>query len=194
MIKGSAEKLAKGALSATYTQTHENDLAHDIALGVTQEEIIAKYGMTEAEYKKATILYLQGSDKELEQFDHRVIEAPDTVQEEVIELLPEIKAEFGYQASPRHAHVFVKRVAKTHTSRLITPPAYDSDSDIGEVFAVGEDVKDLKKGQIVLFDKYAVDGPEFHLLDEDGDDIQLLRINEINVVATLTKTKRKDVL
>lgn len=73
---------------------------------------------------------------------------------------------------------------------MIVPDAHKEKSDVGFLWAVGPEVKDLKKGQMVLYDKYSTVGQNYSLLDEDGDEKEFLLLRQISVVAVLHKERR----
>lgn len=189
-----AEQLAQGAKRASYTQAIDmSELATDFALGQDSHFIREKYGITKEEFDSCLEKYVAReplpdlpprtyvSTEEVPvaaQWDPAVPEAP--------------KPEWHYTAQPRHDFVFLLRLSKEHSSRVIVPDAHKEKSDVAMVWAVGPEVKDLAPGDICLFDKYATVGQEYSLLDEEGDDRDFLMLQDIHIAAILKKSQRKE--
>jgi co-chaperonin GroES (HSP10) len=87
--------------------------------------------------------------------------------------------------------VFIKPLPPEHKGRLIVPKAYQSNSDQGFVHAVGPNVTCIEPGQLVMFDKYAAEQERFVLLDEEGEEITLVKLVQENITAILTRTKTR---
>lgn len=77
---------------------------------------------------------------------------------------------------PLHDRVIVKRTEEQETTAggIIIPDSAKEKPQGGEIVAAGPDCKTLKKGDSVLFAKYA--GTEF---DMDGDDLLIMREDDI---------------
>ena len=101
----------------------------------------------------------------------------------------EVRAEYGYRPTALGTQVFIKPVPKEHPSHFIVPDAFEPASDTGFVASVGPDVVGIQPGQLVMYDRFAVAGNEFELLDEDGEPVKMVRLHSDFVFATLTRVK-----
>lgn len=176
-----------------YVQVFD-DFEFDVKMGAASEEMQAKYGLTLDELQAALDFHSQGNTLELEKLlgekrqqalkDLPPPEAPSIVIEEEPE-----RPDFGYRVTPLHTFIFVKPVPREHKSRLITPKAYESTSDIGFVHAIGPDVKQVEKGMLVMFDRYAEVGNRFEIVDDEGDVVGMIQMRLDNITAILERVK-----
>ena len=99
------------------------------------------------------------------------------------------KPTHSYQPTALGRQVFIKPVPKEHPGRLITPPAYEPATDMGFVVCAGPEVTGIEPGHLCMYDKYAVTGNEFELLDEEGQIVSMVRVPVDFVFATLKRVK-----
>lgn len=175
---------------------HYDSFEFDVKMGLPSVDIMLKYHLDDADYITALDFLNQGNTLELEKLlgskhvDELAVSVIGESQpinvEEAIE-----KPEWGYIATPRHTFMFIKPTSPEHKGRLITPKAYESTSDQGFVHAVGPDVVDVKRGDLVMFDKYAEVGNRFELVDDEGDVVSMIQMREDNVTAILQRVKTK---
>ena len=183
-------------MSQSYTQSHSSEFSFDIGLGtLSVEEIKAKYHLTLGDdYAEAMKLYSAQDDTGLDSFllDRNPPVAMDAAEEVVVpvelDLTPD-KPTFGYKAQPRNNYIFVRPSPPNHSGRMVIPPAYQAQSNIGLVRSVGKSVLDVKQGDLVMYDKYAEMGNRFPLMDGDGEIVDLVQMAEVNVTAILTKVE-----
>lgn len=164
----------------------------DVAMGIEDEKLQQKYHLTADELSIAKELYLEDNSTALEKLlQSKLPEIPDAVDEAPPEVVitPEERPEFGYKAKPRSKHLFVKPLEADHKGRVMLPPAYQPNSDMGYVDAVASDVEGIEEGTLVLFDKYAEAGNRFKLVDKEGDLVDLIQLMDVNVTAILEKVK-----
>src|SRR5271170_6295006 len=122
---------------------HYDAFEFDVKMGLASTDIMVKYHLDDADYITALDFLNVGNTLELEKLlGSRVPEVavpaslpvPINVDEAVE------KPEYGYLATPRHGFMFVKPLPPEHKGRLITPKAYEANSDMGFVHAIGPDV------------------------------------------------------
>jgi co-chaperonin GroES (HSP10) len=99
----------------------------------------------------------------------------------------EPKPSVGYEGDPVGDNVLVQRVEREHTSNLILPDSLKAKSDLGFIKAVGEAVKYFKRGDLILFDKFASHGADISLIDEDGVERSMLLLREFDILMRLKK-------
>ena len=193
-MHGSAEQLARGAQKASYTQSTHSALFFDIQMGMGMLEVMAKYGLAQEVYDQVLEAYLAGNDELLAQYLPMASATDPAIPLEPapVILAEPTKSEYVYRGTPRLDQILIKRASKEHSSQLIIPDAYKDNSDIGFIVSVGPDVTDLEKGLLVMFDKYATVGQAVRLVDEDGDEVEMLLMKSINVQLTLTRLRRED--
>jgi co-chaperonin GroES (HSP10) len=97
--------------------------------------------------------------------------------------------EFGYRPTPLRDRVFVKPVPVEHPSHFIVPDAYEPATSIGFVHSVGPDAVGIKPGNLVIYDKYAVTGSQFELLDEDNETVSMVCLSSDFIFAVLERVK-----
>ena len=83
--------------------------------------------------------------------------------------------------------VMIRRLESEHSGRLVMPERISGTSDVGWVASVGEDVKYIKKGDVVAFDQFCSVGREFRLIDENGLPGTFLMAEESDIMAVLEK-------
>jgi co-chaperonin GroES (HSP10) len=188
-----AEVLAQGGKSASYLTTSRNEFEFYVSTGATDEQLMEKFHLDVDQLAQAKEWYDAENTFELDRLLQSVAPAPVAAEPvaELVEPEPEVAPEYGYVASPLHSYVFIKPLPPEHKGRLIVPKAYQSNSDMGFVHAVGPHVTALKPGDQVMFDKYAAEQERFVLLDEEGDQIELVKLVQENVTAILTRTKTR---
>jgi hypothetical protein len=110
---------------------------------------------------------------------------------EPLEPIVETKPEYGYLPIALKSTVFIKPVPKEHPGRLIVPPAYEPATDMGFVVCTGPEVDNsqMAPGALVMYDKFAVAGNEFELLDADGELVPMVRLDAAFVFAVLKRVK-----
>ena len=91
------------------------------------------------------------------------------------------------KASLSQDSVLGQRVEREHSSNLVLPDSMKAKSEIGYIVGVGEKVKRFKKGQMVLFDKFASHGAEIELVDVDGVPRNYLLVKDFDLLLVLKK-------
>ena len=172
----------------------QSEIAFAIQTGADVDSLKEKFGLDDVEARHALEYYEQGNDLELVKLSQsKTILIPASHTEEgghACQAEPLLPASppptHGYVPSPRHGIVFIRPLPKDHSARLITPPAYETNGDMGFVFAAGPDCADLQPGQLVLFDRFAEVGNKYDMV-EDGDIVELVAIREEFILAVLTR-------
>ena len=168
----------------------KSELENDLALGLPEEQVCLKFGIDAVQYGLCLEAYL--AKKPLPDIQVAETKANAPAMEVVPEIVAIPRSEFHYTAQPRGDNVFILPTSKEHSSKVIIPDAHKEKSDIGYVWAVGPEVSDLKKGDVVLFDKFSTVGQSYSLLDDDGDEKEFLMLRSVSVVAVLHREKRKE--
>lgn len=189
-----AEVLAQGGKSASYLTASRNEFEFYVSTGATDEQLMQRFCLDVDQLAQAKEWYEQGNTLELDKLLESVAPAPEANApvEELVEPEPEPDPEFGYVATPLHSYVFIKPLPPEHKGRLIVPKAYQTNSDMGFIHAVGPNVTVLKPGDQVMFDKYAAEQERFNLLDEEGEEISLVKLVQENVTAILVRTPTRN--
>ena len=189
-----AEVLAQGGKSASYLTASRSDFEFFVSTGATDDQLMQRFNLDADQLAQAKEWYEAENTFELDKLLQSVAPTPEAAEpvEELIEPEPEPDPEFGYVASPLHSYVFIKPLPPEHKGRLIVPKAYQTNSDMGFIHAVGPNVSALKPGDLVMFDRYAAEQERFVLLDEEGDQIELVKIVQENVTAILTRTPTRN--
>lgn len=92
----------------------------------------------------------------------------------------------NYEGTPRRDNVLVSPVENEHSSRLIIPKNMKARTNSGYIKSVGPDVKDLKAGDLVLYDAFASYGSEISLMT-DGEEQRFILLKEYDIQLTLHK-------
>ena len=177
----------------------QSEIAFAFQTGETCEGIKSRFSLSDQEYLDAKAYYYAGNDLELAKLaqSKTILTPAANTGEENASAPPAPDADplpapppptHGYVPSPRHGIVFIRPLPKDHSARLITPPAYETNGDMGFVFAAGPDCPDLQSGFLVLYDKFAEVGNKYYMV-EDGEIVELIAIREEFILATLTRVK-----
>jgi co-chaperonin GroES (HSP10) len=100
--------------------------------------------------------------------------------------VPEVK-KVRYEGDCRGDNVLVTRVEREHSSQFIIPDSAKAKSDIGMVVGIGPKVERCKKGELVLFDRFAAHGKEIELVDENGAARMHLLLMDCDILLGLKK-------
>jgi len=95
---------------------------------------------------------------------------------------------FSYEGTPRRDNILVSPVESEHSSQLIIPKNMKSRTNIGYVKSVGPDVKDIKAGDLVLYDAFASYGAEISLMT-DGEETRFMLLKDYDIQLTLKKVE-----
>lgn len=95
------------------------------------------------------------------------------------------KQEWGYTVRPRHRYVFIRPCPATHPARSVFPKSEPTDQGIGFVHATIVD--DLKPGDLVSYDMFSAIGGGMDLVDDSGEPIYCVMIDEVAVTAVLER-------
>lgn len=164
----------------------DNPVIFALKTGASAEDLQNNHGLTFLEAESAVSLWSQGNTTGLDLMLAAV--APTNTPsvdgyKTVVQETPE-KPTYGYSVEPRSNYVFVKPLPKEHPGRLITPPAYESASDMGFVHASG--VPDINPGDLVLYDKYSTVGNIFEFIEE-GEIIEMAQVRGEFITAKLRR-------
>ena len=174
----------------------QSEIAFAFQTGETCEGIKSRFSLSDQEYLDAKDYYYAGNDLELVKLAQSktiLIPAADTGEQadsaetEVPALPAPPPPTHGYVPTPRGPIVFIRPLPKDHSARLITPPAYETNGDMGFVYAAAPTAK-LNPGTLVLYDKFAEVGNKYDMV-EDGEIVELVAIREEFILATLTRVK-----
>lgn len=174
----------------------QSEIAFAFQTGETCEGIKRRFSLSDQEYLDAKEYYYAGNDLELVKLAQSktiLIPAADTGEQadsaetEVPALPAPPPPTHGYVPTPRGPIVFIRPLPKDHSARLITPPAYETNGDMGFVYAATP-TANLKPGTLVLYDKFAEVGNKYDMV-EDGEIVELVAIREEFILATLTRVK-----
>ena len=174
----------------------QSEIAFAIQTGADVDSLKEQFGLDDVEARHALEYYEQGNDLELVKLAQSktiLIPAADTGEQadsaetEVPALPAPPPPTHGYVPTPRGPIVFIRPLPKDHSARLITPPAYETNGDMGFVYAAAPTAK-LNPGTLVLYDKFAEVGNKYDMV-EDGEIVELVAIREEFILATLTRVK-----
>ena len=174
----------------------QSEIAFAIQTGADIDALKEQFGLDDVEAKNAIELYNAGCDLELvklAQLRKPILNPTSIPEEETVahasEPLPAPpKPTHGYEVTARLSNVFIRPLPKDHVGRLITPAAYDSNSDMGFVHTVGPNVTDIKPGSLVLFDRFAEVGAHYNLVVE-GELTELVMVREEFILAVLERVE-----
>ena len=171
----------------------QSEIAFAIQTGADVDSLKEQFGLDDVEARHALEYYEQGNDLELVKLaQSKTILTPaantgDLITPEVQDLPAPPPPTHGYVPTPRGPIVFIRPLPKDHSARLITPPAYETNGDMGFVYAAAPTAK-LNPGTLVLYDKFAEVGNKYDMV-EDGEIVELVAIREEFILATLTRVK-----
>ena len=171
----------------------QSEIAFAIQTGADVDSLKEQFGLDDVEARHALEYYEQGNDLELFKLAQlKSILTPadntgDLNTPEVQDLPAPPPPTHGYVPTPRGPIVFIRPLPKDHSARLITPPAYETNGDMGFVYAAAPTAK-LNPGTLVLYDKFAEVGNKYDMV-EDGEIVELVAIREEFILATLTRVK-----
>ena len=174
----------------------QSEIAFAIQTGADVDSLKEQFGLDDVEARHALEYYEQGNDLELvklAQLKTILTPAANTGEQaasagtEIPTLPTPPPPTHGYVPTPRGPIVFIRPLPKDHSARLITPPAYETNGDMGFVYAAAPTAK-LNPGTLVLYDKFAEVGNKYYMV-EDGEIVELIAIREEFILATLTRVK-----
>lgn len=176
----------------------QSEIAFAFQTGETCEGIKSRFSLSDQEYLDAKEYYYAGNDLELVKLAQlkTILTPAANTGEENASSPPAPDADplpapppptHGYVPTPRGPIVFIRPLPKDHSARLITPPAYETNGDMGFVYAAAP-TANLKPGTLVLYDKFAEVGNKYDMV-EDGEIVELVAIREEFILATLTRVK-----
>ena len=178
-----------------------SEIAFAIQTGATDHDLETRFNLTPDEVRLALEFYTAGNDLELVKLAQvkkilapaTIAEAPDAAQNEIAAapvLPPPPPPTHGYVVESLGKNVFIRPLPKDHPGRLITPPAYQTDSDMGFIHKCGSAVSpELREGQLVLFDKFAEVGAHYDLVVDGGEIVQLVMVREEFILAKLKRVE-----
>ena len=176
----------------------QSEIAFAIQTGADVDSLKEQFGLDDVEARHALEYYEQGNDLELVKLAQlkTILTPAANTGEENASAPPAPDADplpapppptHGYVPTPRGPLVFIRPLPKDHSARLITPPAYETNGDMGFVYAAAP-TANLKPGTLVLYDKFAEVGNKYDMV-EDGEIVELVAIREEFILATLTRVK-----
>ena len=176
----------------------QSEIAFAIQTGADVDSLKEQFGLDDVEARHALEYYEQGNDLELVKLaqSKTILTPAANTGEENASAPPAPDADplpapppptHGYVPTPRGPIVFIRPLPKDHSARLITPPAYETNGDMGFVYAAAP-TANLKPGTLVLYDKFAEVGNKYDMV-EDGEIVELVAIREEFILATLTRVK-----
>ena len=176
----------------------QSEIAFAIQTGADVDSLKEQFGLDDVEARHALEYYEQGNDLELVKLaqSKSILTPAANTGEEIASAPPAPDADplpatppptHGYVPTPRGPIVFIRPLPKDHSARLITPPAYETNGDMGFVYAAAPTAK-LNPGTLVLYDKFAEVGNKYDMV-EDGEIVELVAIREEFILATLTRVK-----
>jgi co-chaperonin GroES (HSP10) len=183
-------KLARGERTAAFNVEGQDEMRHDIKT-LTKSQFMERYQVTSQAYNEAIFALQEGAEI-------AIPARPVSVVTEMVPMEPakhrsDIKVtvttpeKVSYKADCRGDNVLVIRVEREHSSQLIIPDSAKAKSDIGHVAEVGPQATRCKKGELVLFDRFAAHGKEIELVDEQGIPRQHLLLNDVDVLLGLRR-------
>ena len=174
-----------------------SEIGFAIQTGADSNDLAEMFNLTVDESTLAFELYAQGNDLELVKLaQSKKILVPASIAPEPSNIgtkadsVPEPPSPaHGYSVTALGKNVFIRPLPKDHPGRLVTPPAYQTDSDIGFVHTAGQNVSTyIKRGQLVLFDKFADVGAHYDLV-VDGEIVPLVMVREEFILGILKRVK-----
>lgn len=118
---------------------------------------------------------------------------PDVVDNSAL-FVPKLPEVF-YRGEPFYGRVLVIPVDLKSNSTVIIPDSAKDKSEVGRIAAFSEDSQ-LRKwglviGDMILFDRFAAVGQSFPLLNERGENVTHLLLQECDVQMKLTEIRRE---
>lgn len=205
MANNSGDQLASGGRSAQFNQAStQSELENDLKIQ-TPLYVMNKYLIDSPKYKEL-VKYLTTGEPLPEGIGAAILEPQERIDGTPLEIsaiadpvfdsefaeVEEAKPEVGYAAEPFGDNILVTRVAKEHTSNLIIPDSMKAKSEIGYVVAVGEAVKNVKAGMLILFDRFASHGNDYKFIDEEGIERPYVLLREYDAMCKLKKFNVSD--
>ena len=198
MANNSGDQLASGGRSAQFNQASTgSEFENDLKL-FPRFAVQKKYNLTDAQYDAIEESFRRGEDlpdlrpTQEEPSEPGLQPVADPVFDSEFAEVEEAKPEVGYAAEPFGDNILVTRVAKEHTSNLIIPDSMKAKSEIGYVVAVGEAVKNVKAGMLILFDRFASHGNDYKFIDEEGIERPYVLLREYDAMCKLKKFNVSD--
>jgi co-chaperonin GroES (HSP10) len=189
-------KLARGERTAAFNVEGSEEFMHDLKT-LTKPQFLERYECNEEGYSELITALQAGTTMPgwIATMQRRITKlATEMVPMELAKHRSDIKVtittpeKISYKADCRGDNVLVIRVEREHSSQLIIPDSAKAKSDIGHVAEVGPQATRCKKGELVLFDRFAAHGKEIELVDEQGIPRQHLLLNDVDVLLGLRRS------
>lgn len=185
-------KLARGERTAAFQVEGSDEFVHDLKV-LTRQQFTDKYDCDENGYSELLTALTEGEQMpgwiatvKVRGSGPHIVEhaAPKEMPFKATVKTPE---KVSYAADCRGDNVLVIRVEREHSSQLIIPESAKAKSDVGRVAEVGPQAMRCKKGELILFDRFAAHGKEIELVDEQGIPRQHLLLNDVDVLLGLRR-------
>ncbi|MFZ1007918.1 MAG: hypothetical protein WAN65_13845 [Candidatus Sulfotelmatobacter sp.] len=151
------------------------------------EFIAEKYGVNA--HVVSTLLHdIDGLRAYLEQHVPVDSDTPTVAPVPALEFI-QPRQEWGYTVHPRHRYIFIRPCPATHPARSVFPKSEPTDQEIGFVHA--SVVDDLNPGDLVSYDRFSAISGGMDLVDDSGEPIYCVMIDEVAVTAVLERKETK---
>lgn len=186
------DTLASGGRNAKFQVGGEGEFIHDLKT-LAAADFVTKYKIGQDEYSELITALRAGAKiavmpAPIAQGYGKLAQAPEPTP---IKATVRIPTKPEYEADAKGDNLLVIRVDREHSSQLIIPESAKAKSDVGRVAEAGPEVKRAKKGELVLFDRFAAHGKEIELVDEQGVPRQHLILNDVDILLGLKRFIRK---
>ena len=186
------DALASGKVHSAQFNTEGNDTQFVADLKILpSSQVEDKYGISHGKYTEyVTVLQnpeiggawaLPLLQPRAEQIPSPNPEIPEEAQQ--IEDVPKIR----YRGNPIGDNVLLLPTEKENSSRIVIPDANKAKTNIAFVSAVGEKVKKVKVGQLVVFNRFASDGMEIELTDAEGVDRTYILCKDYDILLPIER-------
>lgn len=152
----------------------------------TPAQIAAKYGVpvevaaTPESLREHLLAAQDAFDKEIQE-KYGSIENVRVTPLEFVER----RSEYGYKITPRGSYVYIRPAPLGHAARSIFPTTEVTDQEIGWIHA--SLVPDLVEGALVSYDKFSAIGGGMNVVDESGDPVFVVMIDQQAVTSLLER-------
>ena len=181
------DALASGKVHSAQFNTEGNDTQFVADLKILpSSQVEDKYGISQGKYTEYVTALRDGGALPLlqpraEQIPSPNPEIPEEAQQ--IEDVPKIR----YRGNPIGDNVLLLPTEKENSSRIVIPDANKAKTNIAFVSAVGEKVKKVKVGQLVVFNRFASDGMEIELTDAEGVDRTYILCKDYDILLPIER-------
>lgn len=197
------DALASGKVHSAQFNTEGNDTQFVADLKILpSSQVEDKYGISQGKYTEYVTALRDGGALPLlqpraEQIPSPNPEIPEEAQQTevpinyrgrvcrvgLIEDVPKIR----YRGNPIGDNVLLLPTEKENSSRIVIPDANKAKTNIAFVSAVGEKVKKVKVGQLVVFNRFASDGMEIELTDAEGVDRTYILCKDYDILLPIER-------